>query len=266
MENSQAALANLQTQQTQALNPNDILKQQRDQLGVTGAQETVKGLRGAINNTTKLLKQVAPSVMGRTQSSLVTNAQAQKQIQNEQAPIAQNLSDQGQEYNIASQDLNQLERDASQAASGIYQGQQDKLSYLQNIYNSLFQREQAEKEAARQEATRQEQIRQFNEELALRKAAEGRAARASSGGGFSLGGSTGGGGGTTSPAAATSPEQQNAYNDVRSRVGRDNDQALQSDYVATASSAKNGNATDRMKLQIYRQLRPDLFKFKYSWE
>ena len=59
--NSQEALTQLQAQQNAALNPNDILSQQRQQLGVQGAQDTVTGPRGAINNTTKLLKQVVVS-------------------------------------------------------------------------------------------------------------------------------------------------------------------------------------------------------------
>jgi len=45
--------------------------------------------------------------MGRTGSSLVTNAQATRQIGNEQAPIAENLNEQGQNYNIANEDYTQ---------------------------------------------------------------------------------------------------------------------------------------------------------------
>lgn len=60
---------------------------------------------------------------------------------------------------------------------------------------------------------------------------------------------------------------QNAYNDVQSRIDSGYDaKALQSDYFATASSAKNGNVMDLAKLQIYRLLRPDLFKTAYQWE
>lgn len=184
-QNSQQALAALQQSQSQAQNPNDILSGQRQQLGVNAAQDTVTGLRGAINNTTKMLTQVAPSVMGRTGNSLVTNAQAGKIIQNEQAPINQTLSDQTTKYGQAGEDYNRLEQNAEQAASGVYQGQQDKLSYAQNLYNALYQKEQdAQAEADRQQA-RQD---------ALKAAAAGS-------GGFTLSG--GGGGGL--PAAAGAP-------------------------------------------------------------
>lgn len=170
-ENSQAALAQLQQTQAQSQNPNDILGAQRQQLGVNAAQDTVGGLRGAINNTTNLLKQVAPSVMGRTQNSLVTNAQATRQIGNESAPLQQSLGEQGQQYNEATSDLDRLESRASQAASGIYQGQQDKVSYLQNLYNTLYGKEQDAVKMA-------EDTRRYNEELGLKKAAAAAAAAA----------------------------------------------------------------------------------------
>ncbi len=165
---SQAALAQLQQQQAQAQNPNDILANQRQQLGVNAAQDTVTGLRGAINNTTKLLKQVAPGVMGRTGNSLVTDAQANRIIQNEQAPISQTLTDQGTQYTQADEDLAKLQDQASQAAQGIYQGQQDKLSYAQNLYNTLYQKEKDAQATAQAEADRQEQIREFNAGLSAK--------------------------------------------------------------------------------------------------
>lgn len=163
---SNAALAQLQQTQSQTQNPNDILSTQRQQLGVNAAQNTVQGLRGAIDNTTKLLKSVAPSVMGRTAQSLVTSAQAGRQIQNEEAPISSTLNEQTGKYSQASSDADRLEQEAEKSASGIYQGQQDKLSYLQNLYNTLYGREQDATKAAKEEADRQESIRQFNASLA----------------------------------------------------------------------------------------------------
>lgn len=164
--NSQQALSQLQQLQSQSQDPNTILSNQRQELGVQGAQDTVTGLRGAINNTTKLLKQVAPSVMGRTGNSLVTNAQATRQINNEQAPLTQDLSDQTTEYNQAAQDLSDLNQKAQEAATGIYQGQQDKLSYAQNLYNTLYQQEKDAQDRQAQEASAAEQKREFDASLA----------------------------------------------------------------------------------------------------
>lgn len=180
------ALSQLQSQESQAQDPNAILTAQQNNLGVNAAQNTVTGLRGAINNTTKLLQQVAPSVMGRTANSLVTNAQAGKQVQNEQAPISANLTQEGTDYNNASSDLSQLQQQAQTAASGIYQGQQDKLSYAQNLYNSLYQKEQDAQAAAEKTAEDQESTREFNANLAAQQAA-------ASSGSFNLGGASAGG-------------------------------------------------------------------------
>lgn len=139
---SNAALATLQQQQASYKDPNAILAEQRNQLGTQNAQNTVTGLRGAIDNTTKLLKQVAPGVMGRTANSLVTSGQANRIIQNESAPIQQSLSDQGEKYNRASEDYNKLESEAERQAAGVADAQANKLSYAQNLYNLLYQREQ----------------------------------------------------------------------------------------------------------------------------
>lgn len=162
---SSDALSQLQTQEAQNQNPNDILSAQRQQLGVNNAQNTVTGLRGAIDNTTKLLNQVAPSVMGRTGNSLVTSAQAGRIIQNEQAPLSTNLNQEGTQYNEANTDLSNLQNQAETAASGIYQGQQDKTSNLQNIYNALYGQEQDASKAA-------ESQREFNAGLAEKTSAD----------------------------------------------------------------------------------------------
>lgn len=254
-KNSQQALAQLQGIQKTVKDPNTILSQQRQQLGVNAAQDTATGLRGAIDNTTKLLKQVAPSVMGRTGNSLVTSAQANRIIQNEQAPISQNLTEQGTKYNQAQEDLATLQQRAQEAASGIYQGQQDKLSYLQNLYNTLYQREADRQAAKERAAAAAEDKRRFEIQLA-----ESRRGSSRSGGG--LGGINLGGFNTparTAKVNKTNSTQQQAYNDVATRIAKQADDALRSDYIATAKSARYGNKRDKYKLILYTQLRPDLF-------
>lgn len=243
--NSQQALTQLQNTQKTAQDPNTILSQQKQQLGVNAAQDTLTGLRGAINNTTKLLNQVAPSVMGRTGNSLVTQAQAGRIIQNEQAPISQNLTQENTQYNQGTQDLSTLEQRAQEAASGIYQGQQNKLSYMQNLYNTLFQREQTAQAAKQAAADRAEKIREFNASLAASRSA-------AASGGIDIGSLLGGGSSAPKTPAPLS-QQQKAYNEVRSR-GPD-----KSDYAATLKSANYGNAYDKLKVQLYRQLFPNVF-------
>ena len=85
----------------------------------------------------------------------------------------------------------------------------------------------------------------------------------------------GGGGGAAAPAktAAVNPQQVTAWGNIQKLFGQNlygTDpnvvNAIKSDYLATARSAQNGNPTDLLKLQMYRQARPDLFKAAYSWE
>lgn len=248
-KNSAQALAQLQKAQKSAQDPSAIMAAQNQQLGVQGAEDTVKGLRGAINNTTKLLQQVAPSVMGRTGNSLVTAAQANRQVQNEQAPISETLSNQGRDYGVASEDYNRLSDRAREAANLQYAGQQDKLNYMKGLYEMLYGKE----EAAR---SFKEQQRQFNASLNEQRASRA----AASSGGFRLGGGT-----ESAPTKTGDPVMQDAYNDVKSRKGQSED-ALRSDFFATASSAKYGNQRDLYKLQIYRKLFPKMFKGVYRWE
>lgn len=186
MQDPGQALSQVQQAQSTAMNPNQYLSQANQSLGVNAAQDTVNGLQGAINSSTKLLQQVAPSVMGRTANSLVNSAQASKQIQNEQAPITQTLGNQTTAYNQADQQLGQLQTKAQQQATGAYQGQQDKISYLQNIYNTLYQQQKDQQAQANAESAKQEQIREFNAQNDLAKQAAARASAASSNQGYDL--------------------------------------------------------------------------------
>lgn len=142
------ALSQLQNFQNTAQTPDQLLSTARQQNGVDQAQQTVSGLRGAIQNTSNLLKQVAPSVMGRTANSLVTNAQANAQINNESAPLNQTLNEQNTGLGNATQDYNTAEQKADEGANLAYEGQKDKTSYLQNIYDTLYKKEQDAASAA----------------------------------------------------------------------------------------------------------------------
>lgn len=125
-----------------------------------------------------------------------------------------------------------------------------------------------------------EERRQFEARMAFERE---QAARAAAGGGGAGGISpslgftgTGGGSPTVSSQQATMGKinvmgaspliLQQAYNDVQTRVNSNDANAIRSDYQATATSAMNGNLRDLAKLQIYRALRPDLFKTAYQWE
>lgn len=162
MAGSADALAQLQTAQSTALTPEQATAQANQANGVDAAQQTVTGLRGAIQHTTSLLNNVAPSVYGRTGGSLVTDAQATRQIGNEQAPIQTDLAKDTQDYTDANADAQTAEQKAEKQADDTITGQNSRLSYLQGIYQDLYGQEQDQAKAAEQAKQDAEQQREFN--------------------------------------------------------------------------------------------------------
>lgn len=156
------ALQNLQQFQGSMQAPQDILSSQEQQLGVPQAQQQVSGLRQAITNTTNLLNNVAPSVYGRTQNSLVTSAQAGRQIQNEQAPITQTLGKENTDFTDASGNYRDLLGKATTLSDLTQRGQESKLSNLENIYKNFYQQEQDAAQKQTEAAKMAEMTRQFN--------------------------------------------------------------------------------------------------------
>lgn len=237
---SQDALNQIVAYRNTIKDPSTILAEARNRYGIDSVNGRIQNLRGSITNTENLLNGVDASVTGRTSGTLTTEAQRQRIVANERQPISETLATQQSGLSNEQQNLTDLQGQAATDAQLTYGGQQDQLSYLKSIYDALFAKEQQD-----------EAIRQFNENLKAQKAAAA-ASLASLGGG-----------GGAAPAASngepTDPLAQIAYNDVRTRVSQQSDAALKGDYNATALSAGYGNAKDKLKLQYYKQLRPDLF-------
>lgn len=151
---SAQALQQLQGFQASEQSPDQILNSQESTLGVPQEQQQVSGLRQAITNTTNLLNQVAPSVYGRTENSLVTDAQATRQIGNESAPIQSKLAGLNTSEGNAASDLNTNLSRAGTLASLQAQGQTSKEASLKDIYSALYGQEQD----AQAEADKQRQL------------------------------------------------------------------------------------------------------------
>lgn len=249
---SSQALSNLQSFQSGMQKPEDILNSQEQQLGVPQATQQVQGLRQAIQNTTSVLNNVAPSVYGRTQNSLETDAQANRNIQNEQAPISANLSKENTDYGNQESDLQNLLSKSGTLASLQTQGQDSQLGYLQNIYNDLFGSEQAKQASDLEQQKLAEQAREAN------LSASSSASSASANNAYLS--SLLGGGSSSNPStsvAQLSP-QDAAYKDVQSRLSSGNMDQILSDYKATLKSANYGNTTDKAKIALYNQYVPSL--------
>ncbi len=152
---SGSALANYNTFTAQMQNPDQIAQGTESSLGIPQATQEVSGLRQAITNTTNLLNNVAPSVMGRTQNSLVTAAQAGKQIQNESAPIQSKLAGETTAASNAASDLNALQSKAANQESLKASTQSNQQSALMDLYKTLLSSEQNKAQQA-------ESTRQFN--------------------------------------------------------------------------------------------------------
>lgn len=165
LQNENSYAANMKT-------PDQLLQGEQQNLGTAAAQQQVSGLQQAINNSTNLLNNVAPSVMGRTSNSLETAAQANAEIANEQAPINQSLGQQEQQYNTANTNYQNLEQQAQNLASGQETAQENQLGYLQNVYSALFGQEQQQQ----QNALAQQQLQAKQSQFAQSQAEQAREA------------------------------------------------------------------------------------------
>lgn len=251
MQPSSALFGQYQAFQQNRVKPEDYVKRYSTDLGVDDAKERVKSARTAIRATEDTIAGTPDSVAGRTSGSLVTDAQRNRLVQNEVAPLQEVMRTQSNAFGDANADLTTLSNEVDKRVGYGLQADDTQANTLLSLY-----------QAATEQEKQQEAIRQFNEQMAEQKrqfdaqqkaAAAARAAAASPS--FGAGGKAGA---AATPAAATDPVQQSAYNDVASRMGQ-SDGAIKSDYNATLKSANYGNVRDKMKIEIYHKLRPDLF-------
>lgn len=132
------------------------------QFGVPEIRNTVSGLRTTVANTTNALSNVDPSVTGRTSGSLVTEAQRQKQVANERAPIAEQLTSQTGALNTQDQALRDALSQATSVANNKVQDYNAGRTALTNEYDIAHTREQDAATRAANTAAENERIREFN--------------------------------------------------------------------------------------------------------
>lgn len=78
------------------------------QLGIPDARARVTNLQTQIANSENAIKNVDPSVTGRTQNSLVTEAQRQRLVNMERAPLTDTYNTQTKNYNTENSNLSSL--------------------------------------------------------------------------------------------------------------------------------------------------------------
>ena len=191
MATSAEALSQLQQFQNTMANPLDLYNKQVSELGVGDVRGRVSNLSNTLLNTENALNQVEPSVTGRTQGSLVTEAQRQRLVNLERQPLASQYGKIASQYQNEQQNLRDLLGQASQVSSLGYQGEQQKLANLQNAYQTSLEGEryarQQQIEADQREWERQQALwqRQFAERQLAQQASLARASMASASRGIS---------------------------------------------------------------------------------
>jgi hypothetical protein len=143
----------------------DALNEAMGQFGVPEIRKNVANLRTTVANTQNSLNAVDPSVTGRTSQSLVTEAQRQRMVANERAPIAEQLGGQNQALGQSTQDLNDALGQATTLATNKVNDYNAGRQALQSQYDTTYKREQdsVAAQVAREQAAREQanQDRQF---------------------------------------------------------------------------------------------------------
>lgn len=167
---SQSALKQLNDYRATTQGAGDIYKQQSDQLGVGASQQRAQELRNLVSGTEQALRGVESSVTGRTQGSLVTEAQRSRLANIERAPIADQFNTQQGALSNEQQTYQNLLGEAGNRAGLVYGSQQDRLKGLESGYQTALDTEYKQRQEALQREQMAQQQRQFEEQLAVTKA------------------------------------------------------------------------------------------------
>lgn len=188
-----------------AKNPLDLYNEALDKLGIGDARTRVQGLREQLLNTENLLRGVEGSVNQRTAGALMTEGQRQKLVANERAPIAQQATDLGRNFEGAYGDYKDIQSEGKTQADMAYQFQRDQRQALMDRLQvaigqatSASERQKWQTEFDRLVAKDAEEKRQYEEKFAYQKeqdAKEFALKQQTSGSGS---GGSGGGGGSSS--------------------------------------------------------------------
>lgn len=144
MQNSADILTQLRGFQAGRKKPQDILAEEETKLGLPSAQQRLVGLRSAIGNTENLLRNVDPSVTGRTSGTFTTEAQRQRLVAKEREPISEQLREESRALEGETANTSDLSGRALKAAQLGISDLDSQENSLRALYGSLYQREQDE--------------------------------------------------------------------------------------------------------------------------
>lgn len=234
--------------------PEDYIKRYSDELGVNAARDSVIGARTAIKATEDTIAGAPAGVAGRTSGALVTEAQRNRLVQNEVAPLQDVLRQQNSGLSTATSDYSDLQSTAAQRATAAYQGDESKGKSLMDLYNAALQAEQEAERKRQFELQLAENKRQFDAQLAASKAAASRAFSPSLGSGGSTASSS-------APAVMAKKSNGSGFNFATSSgqsISAAKYAALTNQDIRSVLYTM-GQQGDKYAAQVYNQLRQDPF-------
>lgn len=244
MQPSSADIATqLQAYDAKPVTSTDALNSALTQYGVPEIRNTVSGLRTTLANTQNSYNAVDPSVTGRTQGSLVTEAQRAKQVSNEQAPIAANLTSEGNDLTTANADLTDKEGQATQLAQNEVSDYNSGRAALQSQYDTTYKSEQDKAAATLAAQQAAEQQREFNVSQAASAAKTSTA--------------------PVAPAQVKLQVAQHVSQQLSSNTGKDGYVSNET-WAAALNDAVAGGITPREFFQNYGQFVNPKYKTSYA--
>ncbi len=159
---SQQAYQQLSDFNAKRIAPQQALSDAESRYGVGALDSQLKSLRTLTSNLESSINNVDPSVSGRTQGSLVTEAQRQRIVNSERDPLLKDYSTNMRSYGDVGDQYNRATGMANSYAQSVL-GDQD------NTYNRLFGQYNSLLEDERSKAAIAEQQRQFNAQMAAQR-------------------------------------------------------------------------------------------------
>lgn len=166
MQNSADVLTQLRGFQANRRKPQDILIEEETKLGLPSAQQRLTGLRSAIGNTENLLRNVDPSVTGRTSGTFTTEAQRSRLVAKEREPISEQFREQSRALEGETATTSDIANRALKSAQLGISDLDARENSLRALYGSLYQREQDE--SARLERERAARAAQASQDAYLK--------------------------------------------------------------------------------------------------
>jgi hypothetical protein len=143
MTTSADAYNQLQDFNSKRVNPDQAISDAESKYGVPGLSSQLGALRTLTSNLETSIGNVDPSVTGRTQGSLVTEAQRQRIVNNERQPLAEQYNQTTRNYADIGDQYNRASSLAQNTANARLSDQENSYQHLFGQYQSLVQQEQA---------------------------------------------------------------------------------------------------------------------------